>query len=150
MSFTDNTTLALANRFQVVIDEGTYNLGSWAQVDGLDVQWKLCEYRAGDAGNDRWYFPGYTEYSTLKLTRAACEDSSIVQGWLASTSFQSKPHSGSITLLGPSNQPLITWEMRRIVPMKWSISGFEASTSKVALEKLELAHLGFLDDGSKA
>ncbi|MEU6707888.1 phage tail protein [Streptomyces sp. NPDC091376] len=147
MGLTDNSTLALANRFAVVMDAGEYDLGSWNKVQGLDVQWKMCEYRAGDSGNDRWFFPGYTEYSTLKLTRAACNDSQKVKKWLSSNSFASKPHSGSITLMDPSNMPVIAWEMRCIIPVKWSIDSFEAGQSKVALETLELQHKGFLDDG---
>ncbi|GEC09576.1 hypothetical protein SSP24_72310 [Streptomyces spinoverrucosus] len=146
MGLTDNSSLAVANRFQVTVDFGKYDLGSWSQVQGLDVQWKLCDYRAGDTGNDRWFFPGFTEYSTIKLTRAACEDSRTVQEWLSSNSFSSTPHGGSITLLDPSNKPVISWEMRRIIPIKWSINGFEAGASKVALETLELQHLGFLKD----
>ncbi|MCB5164593.1 phage tail protein [Streptomyces bambusae] len=146
MPLNDDSTLALANRFLVHIENAEYNLGSWAQVQGLDVQWKMADYRAGDAGNDRWYFPGFTEYTPLKLTRAACSDSSKVQAWLSSNSFKSKAQTGHITLMDPHNKPVIKWEMRRIIPVKWSIASFEAGQSKVALETLELQHLGFLSD----
>lgn len=149
MSFSDSSTLALANRFQVVLDDGKMDLGSWHQVQGLEVTWKLAEYRAGDGGNDRWFFPGFTEYPALKLTRAACDDSTKVQSWLSSNSFSSKPSTGAVTLMDPSNKPVISWSFRAIVPMKWSIVGFEAGTSKVALETLELQHNGFLNDGNK-
>ena len=37
MPLNDQTKLGLANRFTVVIDFASYNLGSWAQADGLDV-----------------------------------------------------------------------------------------------------------------
>ncbi|WP_405497598.1 phage tail protein [Streptomyces sp. NBC_00096] len=146
MPLSDDSTLALANRFSVEVHNGEYNLGSWAQVQGLDVQWKMADYRAGDAGNDRWYFPGFTEYTPLKLTRAACKDSTTVQKWLSSNSFKSQGHTGVITLMDPHNQPVISWSMRRIIPVKWSIASFEAGQSKVALETLELQHLGFLED----
>jgi hypothetical protein len=49
--------------------------------------------------------------------------------------------------MDPSNMPVIAWEMRCIIPVKWSIDSFEAGQSKVALETLELQHKGFLDDG---
>ena len=35
MPLTDDTHLGLANRFKVKIDNGSYDLGSWAKVDGL-------------------------------------------------------------------------------------------------------------------
>ncbi|MFJ3977815.1 phage tail protein [Streptomyces sp. NPDC090021] len=146
MALKSDATLALANRFSVKVDEGKIDLGSWSQVQGLDVQWKMADYRAGDAGNDRWYFPGFTEYTPVKLTRAACSDSPAVQEWLSSNSFASKPTSGSITLMDPSGKPVISWTLRQILPTKWSIAGLEAGQSKVALETLELMHMGFLND----
>ncbi|MFK0223814.1 phage tail protein [Streptomyces vinaceus] len=151
MPINENTSLALANRFQVVIDAGEYNLGSWSQVQGLDVQWKLCDYRAGDSGNSRWFFPGFTEYSPIKLTRAACEDSVKVQQWLSSNSFAQKRNiTGTIVLMDPANKPVISWEIHDPMPIKWSIASFEAGASKIALETLDLQHLGFLNDGIKA
>ena len=60
MPLSDGTKIGMANRFTVVIDNGDYDLGSWSQVDGLDVKWDMAEYRAGDGGNDRWYFPANT------------------------------------------------------------------------------------------
>lgn len=149
MPLDDQSTLALANRFAVKLDN-EYDLGSWAQVQGLDVQWKMAEYRAGDAGNDRWFFPGFTEYTPLKLTRAACKDSQKVKDWLNANSFGSvTSHTGKITLMDPHNDEVMSWDLRRIIPVKWSIASFEAGQSKVALETLELQHLGFLDDGKK-
>ncbi|MFJ7209242.1 phage tail protein [Streptomyces sp. NPDC098789] len=149
MPFSDNTTLALANRFQVVLDDGNVDLGSWHQCQGLEVNWKMADYRSGDGGNDRWYYPGFTEYPPLKLTRAACSDSPKVQAWLSKASFSRQPNTGAVTLLDPSNKPVISWDFKSIVPMKWSIVGFEAGTSKVALETLELMHNGFLSDENK-
>jgi phage tail-like protein len=146
MPLNDQTKLGLANRFTVTIDFATYNLGSWAQADGLDVKWDVAEYRAGDNGNSRWYFPGNTQYSTIRLTRAACEDSQKVKKWLSDTSFTWKPYSGKIVLHDSAGAPVMDWELQQVMPVKWSISGFDAGASKVATETLELAHLGFLED----
>ena len=46
MPLNDATKLGLANRFSVTIDFAAYDLGSWAQVDGLTVKWSVAEYRA--------------------------------------------------------------------------------------------------------
>ena len=76
MPLNDASKLGLANRFSVTIDFSTYDLGSWAQADGLSVKWNVAEYRAGDGGQrQRWYYPGNTEYRPIKLTRAASADS---------------------------------------------------------------------------
>jgi phage tail-like protein len=142
----DSSKLGLANRFTVKIDFASYDLGSWAQADGLDVKWDIAEYRAGDGGNVRWYFPGNTQYSTLRLTRAACEDSKTVKKWLSETSFTWKPYSGKVVLHDSAGAPVMDWTLQHVMPVKWSITGFDAGASKVATETLELAHHGFLDD----
>jgi len=146
MPLTDSTHLGLANRFKVKIDNGSYDLGSWAKVDGLDVKWDLAEYRSGDGGNNRWYFPGNTSYSHIKLTRAACEDTKTVKEWLSKTSFTHEVQSGTIELLDSEGKPVADWNLRAVMPANWKIEGFDAGASKVAQETLELVHLGFLDD----
>ena len=140
----DQSKLGLSNRFHVTID--SHDLGSWAKVDGLDVSWDIAEYRAGDGGNYRWYFPGNTKYSNIKLARAACQDSKSVKDWLKSNSFGHKLGTGQITLNDSGHNPVIDWTIEGAYPVKWSISGFDAGASSVAVETLELVHLGFLDD----
>jgi phage tail-like protein len=145
----DATMLGMANRFTVKIDNGEFDLGSWSQVDGLDVKWDMAEYRAGDAGNDRWYFPANTHYSQVRLTRAASAESKKVQKWLSSTSFTWTPQSAKVVLHDSAGAEVIGWELKHAMPLRWSVTGFEAGASRVATETLELSHRGFLDDEKK-
>ena len=86
MPIANDVPLALANRFTVKVDApGEIDLGSWAKVDGLDVTFDVVEYRAGDAWNSRWYCPGATKYSTVKLSRAVTADTEKVRKWLSDT-----------------------------------------------------------------
>jgi phage tail-like protein len=142
----DDTRLGMANRFSVRIDRGPYDLGSWSHADGLDVAWDVAEYRAGDGGNSRWYFPGNAVYSKVRLTRATCRDSRIVQRWLEETSFAWTPSSGRIGLHDSAGELLVSWQLEHLMPVKWSVTGFDATAGRVATESLELAHRGFLDD----
>jgi phage tail-like protein len=149
MPLSDGTMLGMANRFTVEISNGEYNLGSWAQVDGLDVKWDMAEYRAGDNGNDRWYFPANTHYSVVRLTRAASKESESVRKWLDSTSFTWKPQVATIWLHDSAGAKVMPWELRHAMPLRWSITGFDAGASRVATETLELNHRGFLKDEIK-
>lgn len=149
MPLSDGTKIGMANRFTVVIDNGDYDLGSWSQVDGLDVKWDMAEYRAGDSGNDRWYFPANTHYSVVKLTRAASDESAKVRKWLNENSFKWKPQIATVTLHDSHGDPVLPWTLKHILPLRWSVTGFDAAASKVATETLELNHRGFLDDEMK-
>ena len=129
--------------------------GEWAaahqlaqDVDDADGAWihAYLHRKEGDAGNARWYFPGNTEYTTIKLTRAASEDSKSVKKWLDDTSFNWKPYTGQVVLHDSGANEIMTWELAHVMPVHWQIVGFDAMASKVATETLELAHLGFLSD----
>ncbi|MGZ4739433.1 MAG: phage tail protein [Ilumatobacteraceae bacterium] len=148
MPIANDVPLALANRFTVKVDApGEIDLGSWAKVDGLDVTFDVVEYRAGDAWNSRWYCPGLTKYSTVKLSRAVtATDTAKVKDWLSKTAMDHKPGIMVIELRDSADKMVFSWEMRSAMPSKWSVSGFDAGTSKIATEQLEIVHLGFLDD----
>jgi len=148
MPLAAETQLGMSMRFTVKIDEKKYDLGSWSKVSGLDVTWDLVEYRAGDGPkNERWYFPGLTKYSTIKLERAVQDaDTKSVRKWLEENSFKHKVTSGKVELLDAKLAPVMDWTLRHVIPIKWSISPFDSSANKVALETLELAHMGFLEN----
>jgi phage tail-like protein len=145
----DATMLGMANRFTVEISNSAYDLGSWSQVEGLEVKWDLAEYRAGDAGNDRWYFPANTHYPVVRLTRAASAESQEVRKWLKETSFDWKPQTATVWLHDSSGGKVLDWDLVQVMPLRWSITGFDAGASKVATETLELNHRGFLHDEKK-
>lgn len=140
--------VSMSHHFVVLIDNPTYDLGAWYRVSGLSVKWKSCEYRVGDQGNQSYILPGNTEYQNIKLSRAACADSQIVQAWLASTSLNPVPHSGAIMLMDFGGVPVVHWQLKEFFPIAWSIVDFDADAAKPAIETLELAHNGFLYDES--
>lgn len=137
-------SLGLVNRFKVEI--GGHELGNWSKCEGLDVSWETAEYRAGDAGNYRWYFPGFTKYSVIKVTRAASPESKKVHEWLQKHSFSHKKETGKVILYDSAYKEVMSWELVEVMPSKWSITPFDANGSSVAVETLELVHEGFLHD----
>ena len=145
MPIASTARLALSTRFLVSIDK--YELESFTQASGLEVSWDVCEYRAGDNDNERWISPGLTKYPNVKLSRAAEKDgSALVRTWLNSNSFKYEAQAATISLLDAEGTTVTEWTLRNIMPVKWSIAPFDASNSKVAIETLELAHTGFLDE----
>lgn len=140
--------VSMNHRFVVRIDKSAYDLGSWSSVSGLSVKWTKCEYRVGDQGNEQWIWPGTTTYTNIKLARAACSDSEIVQDWLAANSKKPAPLSGAIQLMDWIGFKVVEWQLSCFFPVGWDIGGFSAAEGKPAIETLELAHTGFLADSS--
>jgi phage tail-like protein len=147
MALSDTSSIGLANRFVVSMSgKSEYDLGSWAKAEGLDVAWDIAEYRMGDGGNDRLYFPGNTKYQNVKLIRGVSEETEKVKTWLTKNSWNMEVFTGSITLYTTAAKKVTDWTLRDVLPAKWSISTFDAGASQVSLETLELVHRGFLDD----
>lgn len=134
-----------SSRFIVTFDEGKYDLGLWARVSGLSVQYDSIEYRTGDS-NQIWTMPGLPKYSKISLSRATGYESNIVQHWIAETSLKPRAYSGSIVLQTLAGLPLCTWTLKHFVPCGWKISDFETKAATIVMETLDLAHTGFLWD----
>ncbi len=137
--------VGMTHRFVVAIDSGAYDLGSWSKVTGLTVTWAVCSYRPGDT-NDQWICPGPTRYPNIRLSRAACADSRIVQRWLQETSRRHVPLTGSVRMLDWTAMPIVEWRLKHFFPVGWAIADFDSTGARPAVETLDLAHTGFLDD----
>jgi phage tail-like protein len=150
MPFTDTTNVGLANRFKVVVHApGTYDLGAWQKAENLDVTWDMPDYRAGDAGNQRWYFPANTKYTSVKLIRAVCDDSETVRKWLHDNSFAFTTSRAQVTITlydSTGQKKILEWDLVNAQPKKWSINSMDAGASAVSIETLEFDHEGFLHD----
>lgn len=149
----DQSVIGLANRFKVKVIPSDYDLGSWQKAEGLDVTWDVPDYRAGDGGNQRWFFPANTKYTPVKLIRAACQDSMAVRDWLNLNSFKNHPGAGTsrvnvvIQLMDSTGAAIVVeWELRNALPKKWSINNMDAGASQISVETLEFDHEGFLED----
>lgn len=139
--------LGLSNRFVVTANPGSWDLGTWATVSGLEVTWQVPDYRSGDAWNNRWQFPGLTQYQTVKLSRAANRrDTSAVYEWLNTNSTAFEVGEVTIKLLDAKGEEVHPWTLKGALPGKWAIEKFDANASKVAIETLEINHIGFLAD----
>lgn len=150
MPLTDSSSIGLSNRFVVSMSgKSEYDLGSWSKAEGLDVAWDIAEYRMGDGGNDRLYFPGNTKYTNIKLIRGVSEETEKVKQWLTKNSFSMEVFTGSITLFTTNAKKVTDWTLRDVLPSRWSISTFDAGASQVSMETLELVHRGFLEDETK-
>jgi phage tail-like protein len=147
MPLSEKDRLGLVNRFIVTVHPGDVDLGSWSKVDGLDVTFEVPEYRAGDGWNHRWFFPGHTQYTNVKLSRGANKsDTGKVQKWLSKTAKNYELGEVKVALRDAHHEEVHSWTLKNAIPVKWGITTFDAGGGSVAIETLELIHNGFLDD----
>lgn len=140
----------MAMRFAVAVQG--ISLGNWSTCKGLEFTCKVHKIFEGGGYDFEHILFADVSYSTIKLERAMDKVTSTqLRTWL-STELKNPPGSqvfgagktATITLLDPAWTPITTWTLRSVYPRAWSGPTFDASSSKVAIERLELDHEGFL------
>ncbi|MFJ5646115.1 phage tail protein [Streptomyces sp. NPDC093223] len=151
----DYPSLGLAMRFSVRVDG--LDLGGWSSCRGLSVQFGAREVAQGGNYESADLLPERLSYSSVTLERAVSgPDSATLQKWLAdvagrwvSADFANggAPYQGqsvAITLFDQAGREAARWTLRKAYPKEWSGPELNADSHSVALERLTLAHCGFL------
>jgi phage tail-like protein len=133
---------ATSVHFKVEIDQ--HQLGMFSTCDGLGCEVAIEQREEG--GNNFYVhqLPGRIKYTNIKLTRPLTKDSHQLADWFASMATGVERTNGRIVALTPRGETVVEWNLRDVIPVKWTGPQFSVESPKVAMETLELAHHGFL------
>lgn len=144
----DLTNPASTSCFRVKVDRA--DLGIFSSCEGLGFE-LLMETREEGGNNDFvWHLPTRMKYTNIKLTRPVVEDTGAVAAWFATMTTGLETATAQIEAMRPDGSVVWTWELHRVLPVRWQGPSFSADGSKLALEVLELAYHGFTPAGSHA
>lgn len=143
MAFARHDPTAQLLRFRVVID-GESDLGDWSKCDGLSVEYDIKSYEEGGENTFVHRIPGRAKYQSIKLTRPVNKESAKVAVWLTSIQAMVKRQTAQISALDTTGETIASWSLQGVFPAKWTGPNFDATSSQVATETLELVHNGFL------
>ncbi len=118
---------------------------SFSEVSGLDSEWRYTELREGGENRFSHRLPEPRQVGTVVLKRGLMAAQSAVFQWCKATlesdlAAPIETRSVIISLLDQKSRPTMTWSLANAWPVKWSVSAFDAATSAVATETLELAY----------
>lgn len=138
---------SIGYRFVVKIDGK--ELGAFTKIEGLGVKYDVTTVKEGGENTFVHHLPGRVTYENLKLTRPVDGSSGALAAWF--TEFQTelqragrlKPTSAAVTAFGPDDKSSATWSLADVVPVSYSGPSFQAGSTNVLVESLELAHHGF-------
>ena len=110
-------------------------------VSGLSVDIETEEFAEGSENRFKHKFPIRSKYPNLILKRGLVADSELIK-WCrnAIESFQFEPVDLTVKLLNENHDPLVTWNVVHVYPVKWDVADFNAEESKIAIETIELAY----------
>ena len=116
-------------------------------VSGLTMELEEETYNEGGENRFSHKFPVRGRYPDLVLKRGLLVDSGL-RGWVldAVQNLVIQPVTVWVTLLDETHAPLQTYTVVGAWPKKWVISDFNAESSELVIETLELAYQYFRVD----
>lgn len=131
-----NYPLAAYN-FKVSVDGETMR---FAKVSGLQREHQTLTYRHGLSFLEGEQIAKYfiDKYETVTLEQGTIIGSKRVHEWLESKT----PVAMQIQLCDPQGNPVIEWKVAKALPVKLSAPVFDAKSSEVAIETLEIKAAG--------
>lgn len=113
-------------------------------ITGLTVEYDLEQYKEGGENRFVHKLPVRTKYSDLVLKRGMLTDSKVIDWCLSAfRDREFKPTDVTVTLLNEAGEKVRAWNVVQAWPKKWSISDFNSTENKVAVETLELSYRYF-------
>lgn len=114
------------------------------EASGFDSTIDVTEYREGGENTTTRKLPALVKYSNIVLKWGVTDDLDLYnwhRQWVKGDPAAARK-SGSIVLLDRQGQEQRRWNFKEAWPVKWTGPTFNAETSEVAVEQLELAHQG--------
>lgn len=117
-------------------------VGGFTEVSGLESDIEVEEYREGGVNGYVHKLPTRTRYANLVLSHGLTSLSTLWNWYYNTTLGVIHRKNGTIMLLDPQQIPVMWWNFRNAVPVRWTGPQFNAASDQVGVESLELAHEG--------
>jgi phage tail-like protein len=117
-------------------------VGGFTRVEGLSGEVVVEDYREGGVNGYVHKLAGRTSFANLEL-RYGLTGVGMLWDWFAATTEGSiQRRNGTVMLLDQQRVPVMWWNFRNALPVRWSGPTFDASDDAIGIESLELAHEG--------
>jgi phage tail-like protein len=138
----DPTDPAITVCFVVAIDHTP--IGTFTSCDGLGLE--IAVEKREEGGNNEFVYqlPGHMSYTNIKLVRPINQDSSKVAQWMQKMARNVERHTATIQAMKTDGTVVCTWNLDRVIPVRWTGPQLSTDSPKVATETIELAHHGFV------
>ena len=117
---------------------------SFQEVSGLDTEYDIIEYRAGNSvGFSTVKMPGLRQGSDVTLRKGIFKDDTALLDYFNEVKMNTITRlTVTIQLLDEEHKPMFTWTLKNAFPMKIARTDLNAQNSEVAVEEIVLTHEG--------
>jgi phage tail-like protein len=115
------------------------------KVSGLSASIETTSTNEGGMNlSSGFRFPKSVQYENLRLERGLTLLSPLNNELdKAMADLKLRPSDVLVILFSEANLPFSAWLFRKAYPVKWSLSDFDADTSRIVVESMELAYAEF-------
>ena len=132
------------NSFNFAVEIDGITRMHFQEASGLDSSIDIVEHREGGDNITNRKLPGMVKYSNIVLKWGMTDEMELYK-WHRQWAIgdpAAKRVSGSIVLYDRQRTERRRWNFKNAWPCKWTGPSFNAESSELAIETLELAHEG--------
>jgi phage tail-like protein len=126
--------------FNFLVEIDGITQAGFQEVSGLDASTDAVDYREGADPNHVRKLTGLNKYSAITLKRGVTDSDELWRWRKAAIDGRTERKNGSIILLDESGVEKIRWNFTNAWPSKWTGPSFNATSTAVAVETLEITH----------
>ena len=127
-------------RYKVEIDG--LEAGGFSEASGFDASIDVIEYREGDMVQTPMKLPGLKKYGNITLKQGVADTMVMYEWMIAGVEGEVERKTITITILDETETATASWQVINAWPAKYTAPDFNALTSEVAIESIEIAHEG--------
>ncbi len=129
-------------KFRYTVEIDGLTAGGFSEVSGFDATVDVIEYREGDMVQTPLKLPGLKKYGNITLKQGVT-DSMVMYEWLyAGVEGDVQRKTLTITLNDATGAAVASWQVINAWPTKYTAPDFNATSSEVAIETVEVCHEG--------
>jgi len=117
-------------------------VGGFTNVDGLATELRTTEYREGGVNGYVHRLPDVATSTNLVLRHGLTANSSLWDWHANAVQGVIQRRNGTIALLDRRQIPLMWWNFRNALPVRWTGPTPDANAGEIAFESIELVHEG--------
>lgn len=129
-------------RFRYKVEIDGIEAGGFSEVTGFDASIDVIEYREGDMVQTPMKVPGLKKYGNITLKQGLADSRVIYEWMIEGVNGAVQRKTITITLLDETEAAVASWQVINAWPTKYTAPDFNATSSEIAIESLEIAHEG--------
>lgn len=128
--------------YNFLVEIGGIARAAFHEASGFDSSIDVIEHREGGENITTRKIPGMVKYSNITLKWGITDDRDLEDWHRRAVEGNVERRNGSIVLLNRRGEEVARWNFVRAWPAKLTLPTFNAESSDIAINTLELAHEG--------